>query len=429
MSLSLLLQADIHYRINAPNIIFAWMQYVDTAHSNITPRLYWRSKEGDLEIGAYGATDIYQSDLYPEHLESFLAPLLPSSDPYSFPLLGGVSFPPLYSPSSHRGFWTKVPKVLFFRPTVLLIREGDEAVHLFATSSSYPLPLDTQVPLRSPSLLPVISESPSFIHQEKRFKSLQKSLDSFFVDDYTTKIVLAESFHVATKIPCSPYDLVTTLQNQYSYGAPFCLSFENHISFVGYSPEQLLKVSENTLTLDALAGTTWPSDISMITTPIHGTRLKEHSLVADYIRSTLDNFGLDNYKETLPIPLSVGAFSHLSSQFSLPAPSLATIPSLIAALHPTPAVCGVPQQTALAALAAMNQFERGWYAGFIGVLHPLYINLSVGIRSAFINNCDNYIFGGAGCVPGSNLDLEWEEIVRKASAALSHFGMRYIKDI
>jgi anthranilate/para-aminobenzoate synthase component I len=58
--------------------------------------------------------------------------------------------------------------------------------------------------------------------------------------------------------------------------------------------------------------------------------------------------------------------------------------SLLAALHPTPAVCGRPQGAARAWLAEREGFDRGFYAGPFGWVTGQGAEFVVAIRSALL---------------------------------------------
>lgn len=57
---------------------------------------------------------------------------------------------------------------------------------------------------------------------------------------------------------------------------------------------------------------------------------------------------------------------------------------LLAALHPTPAVCGRPREDALGLLAASEPFDRGFYAGPFGWIGHEAAEFVVAIRSALV---------------------------------------------
>lgn len=96
---------------------------------------------------------------------------------------------------------------------------------------------------------------------------------------------------------------------------------------------------------------------------------------------------------------------------------------ILLAMHPTAAVAGLPQLEAKQALRKLENFDRTWYAGTLGVMGPTYADFCVTIRSAFIEQAENdsqlCVFAGAGIVEGSIPLLEWREIERKAMGLVS----------
>jgi isochorismate synthase / 2-succinyl-5-enolpyruvyl-6-hydroxy-3-cyclohexene-1-carboxylate synthase / 2-succinyl-6-hydroxy-2,4-cyclohexadiene-1-carboxylate synthase / o-succinylbenzoate synthase len=92
------------------------------------------------------------------------------------------------------------------------------------------------------------------------------------------------------------------------------------------------------------------------------------------------------------------------------------------ALHPTPAVCGRPQASALSFLQKHEPFDRGFYAGPFGILSASSAEFVVGIRSALVlepsgnpPTREMYLYAGVGIVPGSDIDSEWTELDLKVS--------------
>jgi isochorismate synthase len=95
---------------------------------------------------------------------------------------------------------------------------------------------------------------------------------------------------------------------------------------------------------------------------------------------------------------------------------------LVAALHPTPAVGGVPRNAALAFLADAEPAPRQWYAGPVGWFRPDGDgDLRVALRCALLERDRATLFAGAGIVAGSDpqheeIEVRWKE--RAMAAAL-----------
>ena len=87
---------------------------------------------------------------------------------------------------------------------------------------------------------------------------------------------------------------------------------------------------------------------------------------------------------------------------------------LLADLHPTPAVGGVPREEALAVIAELEPSPRGHWAGPVG-----WVDGSgdgqwmIGIRSAMVEGTQATLTAGAGIVAGSDPHAELEETTVK----------------
>lgn len=96
-----------------------------------------------------------------------------------------------------------------------------------------------------------------------------------------------------------------------------------------------------------------------------------------------------------------------------------TLFDAVAALHPTPAVGGMPQDRAMAAIRRLEATPRGLYAGVVGWIDPDgHGDSAVAIRSALIEGNRARIYAGGGIVPTSDPAVEVEEIRIKAAAIL-----------
>jgi len=191
-------------------------------------------------------------------------------------------------------------------------------------------------------------------------------------------------------------------------------------AFVGASPETLCVVTEGRLETEALAGTSRDDAVASLTST---KERHEHALVVDGIRASLRPYVRNFEAAALPALKSQGRLRHLHTPVS--ADLLARVePTLAArALHPTPAVAGSPARTAVDWLAEREDFVRGWYAGAVGVRGAASLHLAVAIRSALVHGRTARVFVGAGVVPGSLAEREWEETELKASVMLRALGV------
>lgn len=90
---------------------------------------------------------------------------------------------------------------------------------------------------------------------------------------------------------------------------------------------------------------------------------------------------------------------------------------LAAALHPTPAVCGVPTDAALATIRDLEGFERGGYTGIVGWMDADGDGeWTVALRCAEVEGRTARLFAGSGIVAGSDPGAELAETEAKLVA-------------
>ena len=91
-------------------------------------------------------------------------------------------------------------------------------------------------------------------------------------------------------------------------------------------------------------------------------------------------------------------------------------------LHPTPAVAGVPSMEALNFINHHEPFKRRWYAGPVGMVSSTDVQMLVAIRSGRVFDNKVALISGAGIVPQSDADDEWNELDAKINVFKSIFN-------
>ena len=85
---------------------------------------------------------------------------------------------------------------------------------------------------------------------------------------------------------------------------------------------------------------------------------------------------------------------------------------VLAALHPTPAVCGYPRAAALDAVRRAETFDRGLYAGPTGWVAADSAEFAVAIRSTLVKpgGDELHLYAGVGVVAAADSAAEWHEL-------------------
>lgn len=189
-------------------------------------------------------------------------------------------------------------------------------------------------------------------------------------------------------------------------------------TWIGASPELLLMADSEGVRSCALAGTRPVGEKGLW----DDKNLEEHIIVRNFLTSLFVKYGMTPLCEG-PMTRKAGNVEHLFSSVFSPEKSqrfLSDTASFLAALSPTPALCGMPREESLALIRENERFERGWYGGFCGPFHDagnfsLYVNL----RSVWLAPSGWCNFAGGGITRFSDPDAEWEETERKSSGIIS----------
>jgi menaquinone-specific isochorismate synthase len=239
-----------------------------------------------------------------------------------------------------------------------------------------------------------------------------------------SKIVIAHAVDLLSRQRFSVVSALDTLRRHHSDCYTFAIGNAQGHAFIGASPERLIRVRDRCLHTDALAGSAPRSDDPHTDRELAQQLLtsdkerREHDAVGDYIMAQLRALGLDPVRSPRQL-LQLRNIQHLWTPITAPIPPTLHPLDIVAQLHPTPAVAGVPMAVACDRLQEYETFDRGLYAAPIGWLDAAgNSEFIVGIRSALICDRQARLYGGAGIVAGSDPDRELREIQLKLQTML-----------
>lgn len=147
--------------------------------------------------------------------------------------------------------------------------------------------------------------------------------------------------------------------------------------------------------------------------------IQEQRYVASYIADTLKRLGID-YEEEGPRTVRAANLVHLRSDFTFTYDSRHA-GDLLTALHPTPAICGLPKKETQEFILQNESIPRQYYSGFMGPLRsPLTFHnslpathLYVSLRCMQIEDTCYRLYAGGGLLRDSTCAKEWQETEAK----------------
>jgi len=230
------------------------------------------------------------------------------------------------------------------------------------------------------------------------------------------KLVLSRVIEKRLQKEMDPGLMFTLLNEKYTDSFNYICYLPEVGSWIGASPELFLKVDDTYTETVSLAGTK-PFG------KIHWTpkETEEQAIVTEFITSRLDELGVKNYEVHGPETVLAGKVGHLATRIRIPAEEVRNkTGKLVSHLHPTPAVCGMPQREAFEYILKTEDHKRKCYTGFIGPWQlqgcsELYVNL----RCAEFDKKTVHVFVGGGLTASSVAESEWEETEHKSKTLLS----------
>ncbi|QLG47164.1 chorismate-binding protein [Costertonia aggregata] len=268
--------------------------------------------------------------------------------------------------------------------------------------------------------------------EEFHIQLIKKGIQAIKKGDFK-KVVLSRVLQTTYKAP--PVTIFQRLLNNYS--AAFCyLWYHPKIGlWLGATPETLIKIENDTLTTNSLAGTQlFTGDLN----PHWGQKEKEEQqLVTDYIVEAISG-AVSAIQISDVRCIKAGNLMHLKTKVTSKIVS-GKLNEIISKIHPTPAVCGMPKRPSKAFILKNENYHREYYTGFLGELnmkkernrtvgknteHKAYrflkktTELYVNLRCMQLKDNAAHIYVGGGITKDSIPEKEWEETVNKSRTML-----------
>lgn len=187
--------------------------------------------------------------------------------------------------------------------------------------------------------------------------------------------------------------------------------------WLGATPETLLEINDDKFKTMSLAGTQVSKDGSI---SWGAKEIEEQQMVTDFIKNQVEEIS-ENLSIEEAETIKAGSLLHLRSRVEGRLKSNADMKVLIRALHPTPAVCGLPREDARDFILNNENYNRTFYTGFLGELNMTHKNsensshLFVNLRCMKVLENKAQVFVGGGITKDSYAEKEWLETVAKTS--------------
>ncbi|WP_420854494.1 isochorismate synthase [Shewanella zhuhaiensis] len=402
------------------------------ASQAVYPRIYWHGRDKEEEVAAIGvAADFFFDSPVTDHsLAEIYQRQRDLSRNQNIRYYGGVAF------DREVASWPEFGRARFVLPRIELRRSGKDFVLLLnlnfegkSREDECQAALNVLAQIQKPRPLPPPgkvsllgrSEYPEF----PRWKQLVEQVTADKFNQHTPKVVLSRLSQLEINDPVDPWMVLACWQGRNPSSFQFGFQFSPERTFISCSPERLYRRRQQELFTEALAGTTLrgitPEEDDALANALldDSKNSHENQLVRQHIVEHLAPLSHYVGAEESPRIFKLPHIQHLHRAIRAELRPGVNDFQLLLALHPTPAVGGLPRDSAMSFIRQQEGYNRGWYAGACGYLNKHESEFSVAIRSALIEPGRINLFAGAGIVAGSDPEAEWQELDNKLATILS----------
>ncbi len=377
----------------------------------------------------------------------------------------------IFSPFAFLGFafdendpmdeqWSCFPNTLLTIPVILIKKQHSNQIlhinielHQSSYDSFFDSIKDYLLTLFKPSKKTsnVVLDTSTDSAIQESWKTLAENAITQIQSGSYEKLVTSRQYSLQTLTPVSISRLIQNLISHYPCCTIFSY-FNSGTTIVSASPEKLVTLKHPDIQSNALGGTivrskqkkdktadlaSQPASASLpfflkqacnqtINELSEGEKLlKEHQFISQTIYQNLDPLCHSLKMPVSPFLIKLHNLYHLETLVQGKLMAEYDLFDVINALHPTPAVAGLPTQQAKNWLLENENYHRGWYTGAFGWLDGHNNgDLSVMLRCALIQTDENSqqtkldLFAGAGIVAGSIAEAEWQETELKMRTIL-----------
>ena len=250
--------------------------------------------------------------------------------------------------------------------------------------------------------------SPSEISEKMSFEALVSNGIEAIHKGVFEKVVVSRKLILQESIA-----VLETFQNLIaSYPTAFrSLFFHPKIGlWMGATPEQLVKINENKFETVALAGTQLYSEDLIWEVK----EIEEQQFVTDYIIDKVKD-KVSELKVYNAETIKAGKLAHLKAIITGKLTNDLSAIELVKTLHPTPAICGMPKEEAIAFILKNECYNRKYYSGYLGEWNKeKQSDLFVNLRCLEVAENTVNIYVGCGITKDSNPEKEFIETEHKS---------------
>lgn len=260
------------------------------------------------------------------------------------------------------------------------------------------------------------------------FESAVEKCRDYIRDGDIMQVVLSQ--RLSTPFDGRPFDLYRALRTINPSPYMYYLNFGD-FDVVGSSPEILVRLQEEVVTVRPIAGTRKRGVDEATDLALEQELLNDEKELAEHLMLDLGRNDVGRIAQTGSVELTenmnIERYSHVMhivSNVDGKIRSNYDSIDVLKATFPAGTVSGAPKIRAMQIINELEPVKRGVYSGAIGYLGwNGNMDMAIAIRTAVIRDETLYIQAGAGIVADSIPKYEWKETMNKARAVFSAVEM------
>lgn len=406
---------------------------------------YWQNANQTLTIVGVGQAKVLTSEQEDNRFTDIATQwndlcqaLIKEEEDIAPTLFGGFSFDPKNVQPSE---WAKFPSAHFVVPSIqLMTKNGHTYIMInLVTRDAYAaeafealrnkrdqLIHKAQLNEFMPSEKPVVQAL--YEREKARYKEAVKNTTAQIQKGEAEKVVIARSVNLQFSQPVSSVTALHHIVNEQQESYHFGLQKDGEL-FFGATPERLIEISEGHAYSACVAGSIKRGKTAEEDRIIGEELLndpknqEEHQYVVDMISAVFDELCVDSAIPKQPKLMKIRDIQHLFTPVDAMVKDGRNIFEFVEALHPTPALGGVPTAKSMEIIREEERMNRGYYAGPIGWTDTEGNGeFAVAIRSALLVEDEAYLYAGGGIVADSEVEKEYDETWIKFRPVLRALG-------
>jgi anthranilate synthase component 1 len=259
---------------------------------------------------------------------------------------------------------------------------------------------------------------------EKNFHQAVDKIKEYIVEGDVMQVVLSQRMIKNFELPAISLYRVLRSINPSPY--MFFYHFDDYF-IVGASPEILVRLENDTVTVRPIAGTRPRGESSQLDKDLEKDLLNDPKEIAEHIQLMdlgRNDIGRVSQPGSVVVTdkMTIERYSHVMHIVSNVEGSIQENLSpmdVLKATFPAGTVSGAPKVRAMEIINELESTKRGVYAGAVGYIgYDGTLDVAIAIRTGVIKSGKLFVQAGAGVVADSIAKNEWDETNNKAKAVL-----------